>query len=343
MPSVRRHRHHAPRPPAASPARPALRLPLCLALCLAGVLGLAISGCRDTRSSAHAAARPATSPAAAPAPAPRQPAAEAPRRADGPLVALIVDDWGQALTGPQAVILALPQPLTLAVLPCLPHSAGIAALATGLDLPAAGVGADNAPGGRAPSPATARREIFLHLPMLPLDYPQSKPGEPVLTPGLDPGEVDRRLATALASVPGARGVNNHMGSAATADPELMTALMEALARRHLLFVDSLTSPASVAYAQARLAGVPALRSRIFLDADRTSEAAIAENLAILVASARARGEAVGIAHPYVTTAEVLARDLPRYEAEGVRFVTVSELMARLPGVGDAGGEAADGR
>jgi hypothetical protein len=40
---------------------------------------------------------------------------------------------------------------------------------------------------------------------------------------------------------------------------------------------------------------------------------------------------------------VLARELPRYAAEGVRFVTVSELIALRPlGAGGAG-ETADGR
>ena len=59
--------------------------------------------------------------------------------------------------------------------------------------------------------------------------------------------------------------------------------------------------------------------------------------------ARAGGAAVGIAHPYVTTAEVLAAELPRYEAAGVRFVTVSELMAKTPAGSDPMGEDAGGR
>ncbi len=314
----------------------------CPALWPALVAVAVLTGCRDAKAPAPAA-DPRPPAVAAPADAATSRSAT-PTPAAGPLVALIIDDWGQALSGPQAVILALPQPLTLAVLPCLPHSAEMARRATALDLPAdaavARAGEDQA---ATPVPATARREIFLHLPMQPLDVVQSHPGEPVLVPGLEPAEVERRLALALASVPGARGVNNHMGSAATADSALMAALMEGLSRRGLRFVDSLTSPASVAYAAARQAGVPALRSRIFLDADRTSSEAIAANLARLVAAARAGGAAVGIAHPYVTTAEVLAAELPRYEAAGVRFVTVSELMAKTPAGSDPMGEDAGGR
>lgn len=329
-------------------ARAALAVLLFLAVLLAVLLGLA--GCRaddgaaTRRAAPDAAGTTAAEPAAPVAPALLGSLSAGARVAgSSPLVAIIIDDWGQARTGPQAVILTLPQPLTLAVLPCLPHSGEIAALATDLDLPGDVPGAAPARPAARPVPATARREIFLHMPMLPVDYPESNPGEPVLEPGLDPAEVERRLDRSLATVPGARGVNNHMGSAATADPALMAAFMELLARRHLLFVDSLTSPASVAFAEARRAGVPALRNRIFLDADRGSEDAVAANLAALVAWARLHGAAVGIAHPYVTTADVLARDLGRYEAEGIRFVTVSEMMALTATGASVGGGVADGR
>lgn len=369
MEPARSHRpartgHTAGRASSRPAPRPGLLpwLSVAVAAGLVGLVGLVgLAGCRSQETAEGRNARSAAdeaqpaAPTAAIAPALVGSLAAVGAVAErGPLVAIIIDDWGQALTGPQAVILALPQPLTLAVLPCLPHSAEIAALATGLDLPGADGGPDAslAAGGVPPSPAgatarpipaTARREIFLHMPMRPIDYPESNPGEPVLETGLDPAEVERRLARSLATVPGARGVNNHMGSAATADPELMSVLMAGLARRHLLFVDSLTSPASVAYGEARRAGVPALRNRIFLDVDRTSEEAIAANLAALVAAARAQGSAVGIAHPYIATADVLARELPRYEAEGVRFVTISELMVRTTSAAAGEGGLARGR
>ena len=43
------------------------------------------------------------------------------------------------------------------------------------------------------------------------------PGPFALTTGLAPEEIRRRLADALARVPGAIGINNHMGSRVTAD------------------------------------------------------------------------------------------------------------------------------
>ena len=118
-----------------------------------------------------------------------------------------------------------------------------------------------------------------------------------------------------------------MGSAATSDLPTMRALMSVLAERDLFFVDSLTSSRSVAYAEAVRAGIPAARNRIFLDYDNENEDAIRTNLLRLVKAARSAGTSLGIGHPHPATAAVLAREIPRLVAEGVRFVTVSELMA----------------
>lgn len=254
-------------------------------------------------------------PGSAAAPAPALPAAPATEPADGgasagPRVALVIDDLGQRLGGPDAALLDLPVPLTLAVLPGRPQSRAIA---------------DRATTPRGPDDP-ARRELFLHLPMEPEGYPSPDPGPGALLRGQSPAQVAGLLDGALASVPGAVGVNNHMGSAATADSLLMSALMAALAERGLRFLDSLTTPRSVAWRAAREAGVPTTRNRIFLDAAPADEATIAARLAELVATARRSGAAVGIAHPHAATAAVLARDVPRYQQEGVRFVTVSELM-----------------
>lgn len=264
--------------------------------------------------------------------------------APGPAIALIIDDWGQSLGAPQRTLLDLPLPLTLAVLPGLPHSREVAALATPLVLPP--VASARTSGGRdlaalrrdagcpvelslgpAPAAGPLRREILVHLPMQPVDYPATDPGPGALLVGMGRDEVRQAVDHALAAVPGARGLNNHMGSAATADRPLMDLLMAELHERGLRFVDSLTTPRSVAYRAAREAGVPALRNRLFLDVDHQDEAAITAALATLVAAAREGGRAVGIAHPHPATAAVLARELPRYAAAGVRFVTVSELLA----------------
>jgi polysaccharide deacetylase 2 family uncharacterized protein YibQ len=107
----------------------------------------------------------------------------------------------------------------------------------------------------------------------------------------------------------------------------MAALMQALQERDLLFIDSLTSSESVAHAEAMQAGLPTAKNRIFLDYDNKNHTTIKANLEVLVKAAKSRGFALGIGHPHRATAEVLAREIPRLQAEGVRFVTVSEMLA----------------
>ncbi len=277
--------------------------------------------------------------------------------ADAPTVAIVIDDWGYYRNDAARALLELDAPLTLSILPGHAFSRQFALEATPLALPGgapltAGAGGDPdaqrarlaagcpvplAIAGRGAALPERRREIMLHLPMQPVDYPRTNPGSGAILVGMDAARIDSILAGDLAALPGVRGVNNHMGSAATADAETMQKLMAALKRRGLYFLDSLTTQQSVAYAEARRAGLPALRNRIFLDHDDPSPAVVRQRLTTLVEAARRGGFAVGIGHPKAVTADVLARELPRWQAAGVRFVTISELLAlqaAAPGAGD---------
>jgi len=268
---------------------------------------------------------------------------------EGPVVALLIDDWGYSKSEAARSILSLPVPITMAVLPHLPYSRHFALKGTDLVLPAGGTRDDSrirdekesgrklrlekgcfvevsVGRGRRDFPAK-RREILLHLPMEPQGYPDPDPGPRAVMVGMDEEAIGQRIDDAMAALPMITGVNNHMGSAATSDRQTMVALMKALHARDLLFIDSLTSSQSVAHAEAREAGLPTAKNRIFLDFDNKNQTTIKANLEVLVKSARSVGFALGIGHPHRATAEVLAREIPRLQAEGVRFVTVSELLA----------------
>ena len=54
----------------------------------------------------------------------------------------------------------------------------------------------------------------------------------------------------LGSVPYSDGVNNHMGSRATADAALMARVMKVLRERNLFFIDSRTTASSAAVTAA---------------------------------------------------------------------------------------------
>lgn len=266
---------------------------------------------------------------------------------DIPTVAIIVDDWGNGDTPSTRTMLKIDVPLTLSVLPGLRYSRRFALAATELALPdddqvgavsntvqarrwrrERGCDEEIALGPLRPiKPPQRRREVMLHLPMEPQGFPEMNPGEHPVRVGMAHTVIEEIIDEALAGLPGVTGVNNHMGSAVTADRPTMDRVAEVLAERGLFFVDSMTTSRSVAAEATRAAGIPTLINRMFLDQAETDQAQIERLLARLVASARKTGSAVALCHPYPETVEVLRRELPRYSREGIRFVTVSELIA----------------
>ena len=175
--------------------------------------------------------------------------------------------------------------------------------------------------------ASAREEMILHLPM------QAKgtqnPGPGALSVDMTPAQVREVTARALDQTPGAVGVNNHMGSAFTANADLVAAVMEEVSARGLLFLDSRTTPETVGASQARAAGVPWVERSVFLDNER-SEGAIRERFVEGLGVAAERGQAVLIGHPYAETLTVLEREVPLAVERGYEFVVISRLAASPP-------------
>src|SRR5690606_32595213 len=124
----------------------------------------------------------------------------------------------------------------------------------------------------------------------------------------------------------AAGVNNHMGSRMTAQREPMTWLMSELQRRHLFFVDSRTSAATVAAAEAQAQGLAHVSRDVFLDDVRTPEA-IAGQLRQGIELARKQGSAVLIGHPYPQTLEVLEKEMPRLKSQGIELIGLEQMIA----------------
>lgn len=212
------------------------------------------------------------------------------------LLSVIIDDLGQN-PARDSRTLALPGPVTLAIMPDTPHASDFARQAH-----------------------KAGRTVILHMPMDPATGPYAWHPETPLP------ELEKRLVAALAKVPYAAGVNNHMGSRMTAQPEAMAWLMGELLRRDLFFVDSRTSAATVAAAKAQALGLASVSRDVFLDDVRTTEA-IAGQLRLAVELARKQGTAVVIGHPYPQTLEVLERELPRLKAQGVELIEIRQIIA----------------
>ena len=161
--------------------------------------------------------------------------------------------------------------------------------------------------------------------MEPDGYPGVRPGPGVVLRSDSDERIAEIVAEDLESVPGAVGVNNHMGSAATADPRVMRAVVRILADRGLFLLDSRTTEASVAHRMAEEISLPAVSRRVFLDSVPKAEA-IDRSFRELLSKARKEGSAIAIGHPYPQTMAMLERELPRLEEKGVELVSVRALL-----------------
>ncbi len=103
--------------------------------------------------------------------------------------------------------------------------------------------------------------------------------------------------------------------------------MDALRHNSVYFLDSMTSPKSVALEAARAAGVGAIRRDVFLD-NNEEVSAIGAQLEKAAEKARQNGAAVAIGHPHPSTLEALKLWIPK---AGVRVVPLDELIRRPEG------------
>jgi polysaccharide deacetylase 2 family uncharacterized protein YibQ len=235
------------------------------------------------------------------APSPDLPPAPLPDIPDEkPRVAIIIDDVGYHRAVANRLIGLGPE-LTLSILPGSPFAGEILEKARLMGM-----------------------EVLVHMPMEPREYPGIDPGPGALLAGMTPVELMRQLNANLDAVPGAVGVNNHMGSRLTARWPQMYQILSVLRRRSLFFIDSETSGASICRGPARLLQIPFASRDVFLDHDPTADS-VRRQIRLLVRMARHHGEAVGIGHPYGVTFEVLS-EMIDWLRESVHLVPASRLV-----------------
>jgi hypothetical protein len=219
---------------------------------------------------------------------------------DGPRVAVVFDDAGGSLEDVGEII-DIGRPVTVAVLPELAHSTGVAERAR-----------------------SAALEVILHLPIASTDG-ERRLGPGAVTVGMDDATIEAVVRGGFASVPGAIGANNHMGSAGTADRRVMRAVLRAVKAHGGFFLDSRTTVGTVVEEVAAEVGVRTARRAIFLD-NVEGEDAIRVQVRRMIEMAKARGAVVAIGHAQRITPGVIARMLPEIERAGVRLVPLSELV-----------------
>lgn len=214
-----------------------------------------------------------------------------------PEVAIVIDDMGSVAADDRRAI-ALPKEVTLSFLP-YPESTP--------ELAREG--------------AKAGHEIIVHVPMEPVG--NTDPGPNALLPTLSTAEITRRLDWALDRVPGYDGINNHEGSKFTADRAALIPVIEDLANRHVFFLDSYTTPASLVVPLARAFGVASASRDVFLD-DVQTPAAITAQLAETEARAKRYGIVIAIGHPHPATLNALAAWTKKLN--GVELIPVRDAI-----------------
>ncbi len=217
-------------------------------------------------------------------------------------VAIIVVDFGNQEEALVRGFCALKQKITFSIFPGRERSSWIAEQA-----------------------AATGHGVIAYLSMEPLDYPRHDPGPDAVLMDHSPEKIRTLIRTARAHLPQAKGMNNHMGSRITEDPTAIRRVLKEIDRHGLFFVDSFTSPRSVAWSVAEEMGMPAGRNAKFLDRKETRES-VEQSVEALAEMAGIAGTVIGIGNARPVTLAALERVLPKLEKRGIEFVSAGEAV-----------------
>ncbi len=222
-----------------------------------------------------------------------------PARMKGPAVAIVVDDFGFFKNSLVSDFMGLNIKLTVSVIPGLKYSPDICRMA-----------------------ADSGKDAICHMPMEPENSGGDYGGMHLVTVSMDEQKIEEVVEGALKSTPGVVGMNNHMGSRATADSRVMQAVIGVCRKHDIFFFDSLTSSKSVASEVARSMGMAGLSNDLFLD-NRGDD--IRERMDRLMEIASRRGYAMGIMHVRRDSLQGLKWMIEAAGKRGIRFVTLREI------------------
>lgn len=224
---------------------------------------------------------------------------------EGAALAVVVDDCGGDMDLAERLA-ACRLPLTWAVIPGLRYSRSTADMLIERGVP-----------------------FLIHMPMQAIPDPDGQAGQTGkyrIGRGMSERAVQDALEPVLNSYPEAYGLNNHRGSKATEDLELMMSVMNVLAEHRKFFLDSSTTRDTVAYRAALACGLDALRNNIFLDNESNREI-IRARFEEAISLAMRRGSAVAICHLRPETiAFLVSVDEDLFTSKGVRLVTLPQLV-----------------
>lgn len=219
-------------------------------------------------------------------------------------LAIVIDDFGSSRDGVKEMM-DLQVPLTFAVMPFMEYTEQDSKEAY-----------------------TKGYEVILHISMEPHKGKRSWLGpRPILTE-MNREQIILTLQEAFKQVPFASGINNHMGSKATEDEEVVRSIMEYIKDKNVYFLDSKTSASSVIKIVGQEYGIKIYERNIFIDGTKDVNS-IKNQLIKACRIAEKYGKAIAIGHVGAeggkSTAIAIKEMLSFFEGNNVDLVFVSNL------------------
>lgn len=216
-------------------------------------------------------------------------------------ICLVIDDFGFSQSDIIKDFFHLNNNITVAIIPGTPYANILSKYADSLGI-----------------------ETIIHMPME--SYEQDETKYPIsLNEKLNSVIVQKRIESAFNEIPNALGMNNHQGSKATANLQLMKNVARSLKNLDKFFLDSFTNPESRGFITMRRYGVPTQLRQVFID-HKENEDHIKYQLDSLKQLSHTMNIAIGIGHAKPITLEILKKEIPRLESEGYKFISLSEAV-----------------
>ena len=223
---------------------------------------------------------------------------------NGAQLCFVFDDGGQNLEQLKK-FLALPFPITVAVLPQITHSIEAADMVR-----------------------KSGNELILHQPMQSINE-SINPGPGAITPDMTDDQIVSQLFVNINQIGPVAGMNNHEGSGITADAEKMAVVLQLASDEGIYFLDSRTNvETQVPYVAGEL-GYTYFERNIFLDNEKTRANALSE-LKKGLALANKNGSVIMIGHIWSADflPQLLTEAYPELKNLGYTFSVVSTSKAR---------------
>lgn len=223
---------------------------------------------------------------------------------EGGKLAIIIDDFGSSRAGIKEMM-AINRHLTFAVMPFSSYSQEDAKVAH-----------------------EKGYEVIVHLPMEANYGKRSWLGSRPILAGMKKDEIRQIVRDAFEDVPFAIGANIHMGSKASSDENIISAVLDIMKEKDVYFVDSRTADHPISKKIADAKGVRCYDRNIFLDGQQP-KSFVKARLMECADLAVKKGYAVAIGHVGVeggkVTAEAICEMLPEFDRRNIELVFVSEL------------------